>query len=256
MTITVAQARKVCNQTELDLVMLSTAKQIRSLDIKQIKSKLNRTRILRDKWRDLSEKQTRVMKVETQSKIDEANARTALKVQLFSETLDRYSKRMAVLEPSTATSEGLVTVTAKPKSVPKHRTQRADIRTVLADVKDQHNVALPTKSSAKIKPAGKPQEVVSTVEKSSFVKTKHATNGVETSKTKKSGSPIAQSSSVLSSKLSRKNTAPASKVATVRNAKAQAASKSSGLIMGGVKSIQAHASSQGKRNQARRNAKK
>jgi len=258
MTITVAQARKICNPSELDLVLLSTAKQIGGLDSKQVKAKLNRTRTLRDKWRDLSEKQIRVTKTDSQSKVAEANARTALKAQLFSETLDRFSKRLAVLEPSTATPTGTVSKITKPKRVAKHRTQRADVRTVLADTKDQLNVTLPTKQATKTKTAVKAKEKAPTVVKKSVVKKKGAVNGAKTSQSKQSTSLTASTSVVLPAaiKTPRKKKPTLSKVVTPRNMKAQAASKSTALSMGGVKSIQAHVSAQGRRNQARRNAKR
>jgi hypothetical protein len=67
MTVSVQQARKVCNSMELSLVVDSTSKEIKNFDVKQFKSKVARARALRVKWRGQAEKLVRFAKMESQA---------------------------------------------------------------------------------------------------------------------------------------------------------------------------------------------
>jgi hypothetical protein len=259
MTISLQQARKICNATELALVVDSTPKQIKNFDAKQLKSKVTRARALRDKWRGQAEKLVRVTMKESQAKLDSDNARTELKSQLFSETLDRLSKRLETLEAKEISSVNAAAQKKTPTIQAQHRAQRADVRTVLSDAKDQMNVAasekqVPGTKSASTKSASKTNDP-------SAAKPKKATaKKVVRSATKTADTTTAISNPATSltttPKLPAKKKKTASSVATKSSVRVQAAAKSSAMARGGVKSIRAHASATGKRNQARRDSKR
>jgi hypothetical protein len=257
MTVSVQQARKVCNSMELSLVVDSTSKEIKNFDVKQLKSKVARARALRDKWRGQAEKLVRVAKKESQAKLDSDNARTELKSQLFSETLDRLSNRLETLEAKESTQ----TITAAKKKTPtvkaQHRARRADVRTVLADAKDQMNVA----ASLKQVPVTQSTQSASKTTEPSPATAKKATSkkvvrpATKTTEATKAISKPATNVGTTPKLPAKKKKSPIS-VATKSSVRVQAAAKSSAMVRGGAKPIHAHASATGKRNQARRDSKK
>ena len=254
MTVSVQQARKVCNSMELSLVVDSTSKEIKNFDVKQLKSKVARARALRDKWRGQSEKLVRVAKTKSQAKLNSDNARTELKAQLFSETLDRFSKRLELLEAKESTHAIATAKKTTPTAKAQHRARRADVRTVLADAKDQINVAASEKKVPVTKSASKtdePQAVTTT--KVTSKKVARSTSK-PTEATKAISKPV--SIAATTPKLPTKKKKSPSSVATKSSVRIQAAAKSSAMARGGVKPIRAHASATGKRNQARRDSKK
>jgi hypothetical protein len=254
MTVSLQQARKICNSTELALVVDSTPKQIKSFDAKQLKSKVTRARALRDKWRGQAEKLVRVTKKDSQAKLDSDNARTELKSQLFSETLDRLSKRLETLEAKATSASSTVTKKATPNIQAQHRAQRADVRTVLADAKDTMNVAASEKQQPTTKSASKTKEP-------SAANAKKATSQKVVRSASKATEAMTASSKpdtkvATTPKLPAKKKKAPSLVANKSSVRAQAAAKSSALVSGGVKPIHAHASAKGKRSQARRDSRK
>ena len=254
MTVSVQQARKVCNSMELSLVVGSTSKEIKNFDVKQLKSKVARARALRDKWRGQAEKLVRVAKKESQAKLDSDNARTELKSQLFSETLDRLSNRLETLEAKESTQ----TITAAKKKTPtvkaQHRARRADVRTVLADAKDQMNVAASLKQVPVTQSASKTTEPSPATAKKATSK-KVVRPATKTTEATKAISKPATNVGTTPKLPAKKKKSPIS-VATKSSVRVQAAAKSSAMARGGVKPIRAHASATGKRNQARRDSKK
>lgn len=254
MTVSVQQARKVCNSMELSLVVDSTSKEIKNFDVKQLKSKVARARALRDKWRGQAEKLVRVSKKESQATLDSDNARTELKSQLFSETLDRLSNRLETLEAKESTQ----TITAAKKKTPtvkaQHRARRADVRTVLADAKDQMNVAASLKQVPVTQSASKTTEPSPATAKKATSK-KVVRPATKTTEATKAISKPATNVGTTTKLPAKKKKSPIS-VATKSSVRVQAAAKSSAMARGGVKPIRAHASATGKRNQARRDSKK
>lgn len=259
MTVSLQQARKICNSIELALVVDSTPKQIKNFDAKQLNSKVTRARALRDKWRGQAEKLVRITKKESQAKLDSDNARTELKSQLFSETLDRLSKRLETLEAKEIRSVNAAAQKKTPTIKAQHRAQRADVRTVLADAKDQMNVAasekqIPATKSALTKSASKTDEPSAAKPKKATAK-KVVRSAIQAAETT---TAISNPSTSLTTtpKLPAKKKKTASSVATKSSVRVQAAAKSSAIARGGVKPIRAHASATGKRNQARRDSKR
>jgi hypothetical protein len=259
MAVSLQQARQICNSTELALVIDSTPKRIKSFDVKQLKSKVARARTLRDKWRGQSEKLVRVAKKKSQAKFDADNARTAMKFELFSETLDRFSKRLKTLESKKSSSpNNVATETLPSKSKPtvkaQHRAQRADVRTVLADAKDLMNVVASKRQSPPTKSVSQATEPKVTKNKNKTPKkaarvAARATGAAKgtTNSTKGIASPT---------KSPAKKRSAASTFANKSGVRVQASAKSSAFVRGGVKPIRAHVSAKGNLNQARRDNKR
>ncbi len=127
MAISAARARQICTKAELELVLQSTTKHIGSLDTKQLKSAVRRSRTLRDKWRDLAHSQTRNTKATKPDKLGDANARSAEKATLFDEALTRFEKRLSKLEVASAK----VSPVKKAAVKVDHRADRAAVRETL-----------------------------------------------------------------------------------------------------------------------------
>lgn len=146
MAISVAQARLICTKAELDLVLQSTNQGIGALDAKQLQASVRRARTLRDKWRDLSNDQTRTTKASDPEKLDAANARSAEKAQLFSEVLERFEKRLAKTEPVAAAPRAKATPKAR---AAEHRHTRSQVRGDLTTKVDELNAPKPAPAAKK-----------------------------------------------------------------------------------------------------------
>lgn len=100
-----AQAQKLCNDSELQLVVASMADEVVKLTAAQLRSKITRARTLRDKNTDLFRRQTTATRSATNSKRGNtgvANQRTEQKARLFDETLKRLEVRLAKVEAAAA----------------------------------------------------------------------------------------------------------------------------------------------------------
>lgn len=89
-------ARALCTAAEYELFAASLADQIKSLTPARLKSKLERSRKLRDKYRDLLKRQRLANRARTGTKKGarpDSNARTVDKAKLFGEVLERLSAR-------------------------------------------------------------------------------------------------------------------------------------------------------------------
>lgn len=159
MAISTARARQICTQSELELVLKSTTRNIGGLDLRQLKAAIRRARTLRDKWRDQAHAQERDTKANSPDKLGEQNARSNDKAQLFDETLGRFEKRLEKLETAAAKKPAVKkAVTKRASSAPDHRGDRAAVRGKLAaktDLLNQDGLPAPTKTPAKKTPAKK-----------------------------------------------------------------------------------------------------
>lgn len=100
------QARALLSAAEYELFAASLADAIAGLTAAQLRSKVQRTRRLRDKQRDLLQRQRIASRARSGSKSGSsgvANARTGQKAQIFDETLARFEKRQSALEKKAAT---------------------------------------------------------------------------------------------------------------------------------------------------------
>lgn len=96
MALTLTQARNVLTKPELELFDQSRAQNIKALNGKQLASKIERTRKLADKSRDLYRRQSASSKKSTGS-VD-ANERTQRKADAMHETLERFEARVAMVQ--------------------------------------------------------------------------------------------------------------------------------------------------------------
>jgi hypothetical protein len=87
------QARALSTRSELGLVSASYPDAIGKLTLRALKSNIVRARKLRDKQRDLLQRQKLATRARTGSKIG-GNARTAQKAELFHQTLARFTRRL------------------------------------------------------------------------------------------------------------------------------------------------------------------
>lgn len=251
MAITSARAKQICTKSELDLVLQSTTKYIGNLDSKQLKSAVRRSRTLRDKWRDLTNSQTRDTKATSPENLGEANARSSEKATLFDETLARFEKRLSKLDVASTKASPA----KKPAPPVNHRADRAAIRETLSAKTDALNapVALTTDATAaKPAPVEKKAAAKSTAKKASAKK--KAAAKLPTRKPKPvaaDGLAAAQLAADQPLATSDKLTGAASK----RNLKAKTDAKATAVARSGAPRIQGHVSSQGRRNQAKRNAR-
>jgi hypothetical protein len=93
MAISLERARKLCTQAEFELVESSVGRNARELSPARLKQKIDRTRKLRDKYRDLSKRQrleARGKKTPSGSRPAKGQDNTERKAQLFQEVLDRF----------------------------------------------------------------------------------------------------------------------------------------------------------------------
>jgi hypothetical protein len=94
------QARPLCTNAEYTLFTSSLAGGVTELTPAQLRSKIERTRKLRDKYRDLFKRQRLANRARTGTRMGErpdTNERTRDKATLFDETLGRFEARAAKL---------------------------------------------------------------------------------------------------------------------------------------------------------------
>lgn len=108
MTYTLNQARKLLTTAELAVFNSSRPQPLRELSAARLRSKVTRTRSLRDKYRDLYQRQTvatREGPAARRSPVGADNARTQQKADLFTEVLARYEARLQRVEDDAKKAE-------------------------------------------------------------------------------------------------------------------------------------------------------
>jgi hypothetical protein len=101
MTYDRRRARQLSTQSEFELISASYSDSIGKLSKRTLQSNLARARRLRDKQRDLLQRQRLASRARTGSKHGarpDSNARTAQKAELFDETLSRFARKLESLE--------------------------------------------------------------------------------------------------------------------------------------------------------------
>ena len=99
------QVHALLNATERDLFEASLAAYVKALTATQLRGKINRTRALRDKYRDLLRRQKLATRGRTGNKMGvsgAANQRTEQKAVVLAEVLQRYEKRALQLDAAQA----------------------------------------------------------------------------------------------------------------------------------------------------------
>ncbi|HRQ74949.1 MAG TPA: hypothetical protein PK098_03425 [Phycisphaerales bacterium] len=103
MAISTQKAKTLCTASEFQLVQASSPTALKGRTAAQIKSKLDRARKLRNKFRDLAKKQAgeaRGKRAPTGRTAAKGNERTVEKAELFQEVLDRFEQALAAAEKS------------------------------------------------------------------------------------------------------------------------------------------------------------
>ncbi len=103
MPVNLRQARQLCTKPELELVLASGGDAIKSMTEARLKLKVVRARALRDKYRDLLRRQRVAARVPgAKPARADANARTAAKAELFDAVLARFAERLAKVQGKAA----------------------------------------------------------------------------------------------------------------------------------------------------------
>jgi hypothetical protein len=261
MTISIAQARQICTKAELELVLKSTTRQIGTLDARELRAAVKRSRTLRDKWRDQTHTQTRGTKATAPEKLGDANARSAEKAQLFDETLNRFEKRLAKVDKQAGAASAPAERTTKRQRSAGHRAVRGSVRETLAQAADKLNAAAAPASSSAVATAGgdvapaTSSASTAPARKKKSSKKKSTAGGTKRAKVR----PAAKTSGGSAGKVpapERSKKAGLGKPAAggkKPDLRATAQAKKSAVKRSGAPKIQAHVSSQNRRSQAKRN---
>ncbi len=100
MAISRNEAQELCTSPEYEFVLSSFTPKIREYSLARLKQKVERSRRLRDKYRDLAQRQHlegRGKRPPARRRPARGNLRTQRKATLFRETLERFEKRVATL---------------------------------------------------------------------------------------------------------------------------------------------------------------
>lgn len=98
MAYTLTQARPLLNAAELELFSQSRADAVKQLTAAKLAGAVKRTRTLRDKYRDLYQRQTVAVRTSTPGAVTGAdNERTQRKADILQEVLERYEARTTLV---------------------------------------------------------------------------------------------------------------------------------------------------------------
>lgn len=126
MAISKPVAQKLCTKLEFALVEASFPPGIKSFTLTKIKTKVASAQKYLDKWKDLQKKQERELSGQQASgkKVPLSPIEgTKKKIQLFSETIDRFTKQMVQLQASDA-KDAKSTKNAKEATITANKTTK------------------------------------------------------------------------------------------------------------------------------------
>ena len=105
MPLTSTVAKQLCTEAELKLFTESLARNVKKLNLKAVKARVDRSRRLRNKYSDLADRQDREMRGKREARrrrTVRGNENTRKKEQLFSEALARFEQHRIALESASA----------------------------------------------------------------------------------------------------------------------------------------------------------
>lgn len=152
---TLRQVRPLLNQDELELFQSSRATPIRALAERQLASRIRRSRLLRDKYRDLYRRQT----VQGRGRADaaDANRRTQMKAEILAAVLERYeaeqARREALAASATAGKPAAKKTAVKKPAVKKTVATKAPAGKTAPARKAPASKKAPAKKAVASKPA-------------------------------------------------------------------------------------------------------
>jgi hypothetical protein len=129
MTVDFDKARLLCTRQELALVLSARAQELRALTPRRLRTKMTLARGLRNKFRDLSERQAREARGKAPprgARPARGNARTVEKADLFSEVLRRFEARAAKLDQQAPDSASVAIARRRPRSPSRSQRQKMD----------------------------------------------------------------------------------------------------------------------------------
>jgi hypothetical protein len=164
--ITISEARKICTQAELGLLMACRPKAIEKLTVDELKSAVTNARRLRNKWRDVATEQRRTTQRRQKARTTDANARSGEKAAIFADALKKFEGQLKVAEAGGGpTKPAKRTGEKKPSKAERgqsHREVRAIARGYLKAAKHEMNVSAGTAKGTKKKAAKKPAAIATT----------------------------------------------------------------------------------------------
>lgn len=226
MPIRTPKARQLATQPELKLYESSLRGAVTPFSAAQLRQRLTRARKARDKYAQLAKRQRREARGKAEprgSRAAQGNARTLEKVQLFQETMDRFEKRIQVVEAKDA---------KKPAAAAK-RTPPG--KKTVARKKAAAKRSAPKKATPKKKATSK----------------KKATR-----KKKAVGLSAWKTATRPKRKAATKKKAAAKKTAQKAPKKTEGAGAAQRKARAGVARTQRHVAARGRRSQAKRDAKR
>ncbi|HVU88986.1 MAG TPA: hypothetical protein VHD36_16800 [Pirellulales bacterium] len=136
MTVPAAKVKALCTSAEASLVRTSRKADLARLDRAEVKKLADRARALRDKWRDLNRRQPRGKAANA-----EAATNSNLKEEIFREAQDRFDARLAQLDKGDAAPAGKSRPKiTKERRAAEHRATRAAVRKGMAAAENLINV--------------------------------------------------------------------------------------------------------------------
>ncbi len=294
MAYTRTQARNLLTATELSLFDAGRATDVKALTATQLKSKVERTRKLRDKYRDLFKRQRLAARDRTGSKGGRsgvANARSKEKAVLFGELLERFQARLKLVNAAAKKSAARTTAgkkaTAKKAAGKKAAPRKAAAKKMAAKksaTKKSATKKTPARTSSTKKAAGSTGKKTATrkaaAKKPAAKKASARPSGGKAGKARPAGTTATGKATQVADSVSKPAAAndsqpPVRKPGRSRRSLADVAGADVSPIQGGyvsgkakitalerrlaesrVRPIQAHISSSGRRNQARRDKRR
>jgi hypothetical protein len=251
-TITLDKAKQLCTAAELQLIKASRRSASASPGVPRLKAEVLQARKLRDKWRDVHEKQRRAQQIDSRETPGEARSRQ--KAELFAESLRQLEEQLKQAEKSpTAGRSAPQPVSRPPKKVRSqtHRQDRSQIRKELEMKREKMASQKPTKATASPKKQSvkkaPPKPVVTKV-----TGTK-ATKAVAPKLAKKKAAATKSVATSAPKKGRAKGSGTAAKATLGLQFNATAAAKNDRVKISGLTTrTRGHISARGKRKQAAR----
>ena len=245
-----SDAKSLCTVTELRLIESSHGPVLEKADAVRLKKKIALARELRDKWRDLFERQRREVQQNQVARVNEKNQRSETKISLFASALARFEEQLAKVSSGSATPAAKKTSSratpVKAQRVQAHRVTRSRTKEQLKELQ--------------VAKSGTKKPTVPAPAATTAVTSPAATSSAGKVKSKlpvKKVAKLATAKAVRSSNLKPTKTAAKTKSALPASIAAKAAAKSTRIKVSGKDSrVRGHVSAAGKRSQARRDGKK
>jgi len=189
MSIPSSTAKQLCTKAELSLFTESQTRNVKNLDAKALKTRIERCRKLRDKYKQLANRQDREARAKQEPRRRQAaqgSTATRKKEQLFAESLVRFQRQLDKAE----TVDAKPVKTVKKKAVTKKKAAETSPATkVTTKKKVAAKKAVTKKKTAKTKAPARSAKKKVVVKKNAVVPTasKRATTKAKKAKFTASG---------------------------------------------------------------------